>query len=298
MNEEVGRNLDGLSCAILQQNLMKARETEPFIRSACGVAAMPRRPGLEGNLDTYSIFASYDKETGDVKLLCRYTDGNKLEKCQELVLKCEPAIITAECDAWDGNTAFHMAAMLDHLPLLLWFMQQGVDVNTFNRWGRTALMMAAFWDDLASVEALLVAGADTSLKSKEGKTALQIAQDMKRSAIVTLLEDHERLLAQRNIKPAVRYDAPLQRRSSAPGFIVISLVLSEHHGTAASGRTGTGEESELAPNVEIAGPNPEQSPIQSAQSAADGQKLLEQEAPVPTAVMNLALTDLDLNLHE
>eukprot|EP00042_Codosiga_hollandica_P053331 m.696613 g.696613 ORF g.696613 m.696613 type:complete len:228 (-) comp58673_c0_seq59:116-799(-) len=219
----------------------------------------------------------------DVAVLCRYTDENELKICQELVLKYGPAIITAECDAWRGDTAFHLAATNHRLPLLIWFLQQGVDVNAFNRWGRTALMMAAFWDDLACAKTLLGVGADASLKSKDGKTALQIAREMNGLATVTLLEDHERLLAQQNIKPAVRHNAPQAAEVTPDEIVEPGRILWLNEG---------------AVEEVMAGPDHEQSPIQSAQSAAEAQKFPEQEPPVPTAVMNLALTDLDLNLHE
>eukprot|EP00042_Codosiga_hollandica_P028452 m.149535 g.149535 ORF g.149535 m.149535 type:complete len:190 (-) comp52778_c0_seq1:52-621(-) len=126
--------------------------------------------------------------------------------------------------------ALHLAASLDRVQILQWFLEQQLDnINFREDIGITPLMKAASKGAEKCVVLLLAWGADAKLGDKFGRTALAHAEMNKRSEVAKVLADHMLNLAQRDIKPASREaELPLvnltqPEEPEAPATILLDL---------------------------------------------------------------------------
>jgi|GEM_PF-1623176 len=72
----------------------------------------------------------------------------------------------------DGNSALHLAAAHNHLPLATLLLARGANLNLTNRDGNTALHLAVTRNQLNVTELLLTRGANPNLTNHAGQTPL------------------------------------------------------------------------------------------------------------------------------
>eukprot|EP00042_Codosiga_hollandica_P054458 m.737051 g.737051 ORF g.737051 m.737051 type:complete len:196 (-) comp58903_c0_seq2:100-687(-) len=155
-----------------------------------------------------------------------------------------------------------------------------------------ALSVATISGHTACVRILLRRGAGITVKNRDGKTAIDLARERGRTEILDLLEEHELLLGQRRIKPALREPfkplapAPVQEdHTEAARILVLDFEDPNAERTADEGVIADMLESE-----QTAGGR--QQPQQQQQQ----QKQQQQDSTIVIPVMNLALTDQDFDL--
>eukprot|EP00042_Codosiga_hollandica_P054457 m.737121 g.737121 ORF g.737121 m.737121 type:complete len:270 (-) comp58903_c0_seq10:141-950(-) len=137
-----------------------------------------------------------------VRDLCFATNSGNFAQCREIVRICGKQVIAAPNHSmW---TAVHCAALCGHHEILAWFLQQSIDANIMEAVCTAALSVATISGHTACVRILLSRGAGITVKNRDGKTAIDLARERGRTAILDLLEEHELLLGQRRIKPALR----------------------------------------------------------------------------------------------
>jgi len=100
--------------------------------------------------------------------------------------------VNAPMDKIDGRTMLHEAAANGHVPLVLYLIRRGADVNHTGNFTMRAtplhLAVAAGHKDV--VLTLLRAGAHPDLKDQAGRTAQDIARRNGDTAMVGLLRAH------------------------------------------------------------------------------------------------------------
>eukprot|EP00042_Codosiga_hollandica_P020722 m.68538 g.68538 ORF g.68538 m.68538 type:complete len:429 (+) comp50013_c0_seq24:2023-3309(+) len=93
-----------------------------------------------------------------VQLLCDAVADDNQAACEELVRDCGKDIILARTIG--GTTALHASARRGRVPILRWFLQQGIDSNALNKDGLTALMCATEGGHLECIKELIAFGAE------------------------------------------------------------------------------------------------------------------------------------------
>jgi ankyrin repeat protein len=91
----------------------------------------------------------------------------------------------------DRITALHIAATYGKKDAADALIKAGADVNIQQKGsGFTPLHTAAYYQNIPILSLLLEKGAKTDIVNNEGKTALDVAKNMKRGAIVQILQKH------------------------------------------------------------------------------------------------------------
>eukprot|EP00042_Codosiga_hollandica_P039098 m.325078 g.325078 ORF g.325078 m.325078 type:complete len:158 (-) comp55551_c0_seq1:134-607(-) len=157
-------------------------------------------------------------------------------------------------------------------------------------------MIAMIHGHSKCVALLLASGADHTIKNSIGETAMSIAQMCGQAEIVALLQEHERYLAQvgSHTKPALR--EPLQQALQAAEMeesgASVNLLQAEQLQTEQLQAEQL--QTNVAREVDDAGTDAEVT--ESVHQRSDEGPPIQQNQP--PAVMDLALTSLDMDLPE
>lgn len=92
----------------------------------------------------------------------------------------------------EGNTAFHIAAQTDFLPVVKLFLTNSrVDLNAQNSKGQTALHLAVKRGCLETVSAILhTPEINPDIVTESGRTAFRMAEDSKNEEMIKLFETY------------------------------------------------------------------------------------------------------------
>lgn len=97
--------------------------------------------------------------------------------------------------------AFITAAQNDHLAIVEYFVENGVDIDYKNKNGETALMGASMYDNPQIVEYLIKKGASLNERSHtSGKTALMFASEKGNCSVVRHLLENRAAIDALNIQ--------------------------------------------------------------------------------------------------
>eukprot|EP00042_Codosiga_hollandica_P033335 m.221311 g.221311 ORF g.221311 m.221311 type:complete len:189 (-) comp54163_c0_seq18:48-614(-) len=154
----------------------------------------------------------------------------------------------------------------------------------------TALMYAAYHGNTASVLLLLRAGADIALQNENGTTALDFARQSSQRDTVAVLEEHERFLAQlgSHTKRALREPVlQVQEEEADAGERAHNLLLDD--------KPSGVEDHFIVACDELDGPEHTDAGLRAAVTDSDGNVHERPREAVAGPVMNLGLTELDLD---
>lgn len=142
----------------------------------------------------YLNVKKYIKEGGDVN---EQNDAGESVLSHAIRYHCDYEIlmllIESGADIYDfddeGVSVFDMAITYTNIPLVLFMIEQGINVNkTQRRSGFTPLMAAACYGRIEIAKILLEHGANKDLVDFKGFTATDFARKMNKKSILELLE--------------------------------------------------------------------------------------------------------------
>lgn len=90
----------------------------------------------------------------------------------------------------NGNTALHIACIVNHIEMVTALLEAGANPNLVNKDGYVPLHLACTVNDIEMATALLEAGANPNLVNKDGHVPLIIATDKNNVGLVEVLVKH------------------------------------------------------------------------------------------------------------
>lgn len=151
------------------------------------------------------VISFLDSENGDEAL-------SLLQTCKEIDLK----------QTFQGETLLHIATRLNHVPLISFLLDKGIDINFKGDVGWTLLHFAANSNNLGIVKFLLDKGANANIRDDENMVPLQYVVDSELHTLLTeytdrmIVEDIKQNKLQQDFNNAV--DIIINRRGTTEEF--------------------------------------------------------------------------------